>query len=180
MAIYSFPVSGTTAVTIASGADFATQTTLAQLYTRVNTLTLNSGAADANTLRTVLATRHEAATTPLAVRLTDGTNFFTNKPEYAKAIAPVLHNFATTGITAAAYTQIIASTSAKAIIWQFSNTSGSHITIATGAGGAEAPFAIIPPGGAAEISISIAASTRISVTSDDSVASGKFTISAFI
>lgn len=38
----------------------------------------NSGAAAATTLRTVLATRHEAAATPLSLRLSDGTNFITN------------------------------------------------------------------------------------------------------
>lgn len=40
-----------------------------------NELSYNSGAADANTLRSVLATRHEAAATPLANRLSDGSTF---------------------------------------------------------------------------------------------------------
>lgn len=182
--------------------------------------------------RTLLSTRHEAVATPFAARLSDGTDFIvagaiaaaqktvstatkaldvvsfmlgwdtvthrellldTNgavriaaadlvamKPEYAKAIVPVLLNFATSGITASAYTQVIASTAAKATRWQFTNTSSSHISVATGAGGAEAPFAIIPPGGAAEIDISIASSTRISVTSDENVNTGKFSVSAFV
>lgn len=102
------------------------------------------------------------------------------KPEYSKAIAPVLHNFAVTGITASAYTELITSTSAKALRWQFANTSGSFLTLATGAAASEVPFAIIPPGGTAEIEISIAASTRLSVTSDENVAVGKFSISAFV
>jgi hypothetical protein len=39
---------------------------------------VNSGAAGATTLRNVLATRHEAAPTPLSVRLSDGSAFLTN------------------------------------------------------------------------------------------------------
>lgn len=43
-----------------------------------NELSYNSGAADANTLRSVLATRHEAAATPLATRLSNGVGFITD------------------------------------------------------------------------------------------------------
>lgn len=41
-------------------------------------LDVNSGAAGTTTLRTVLATRHEAAATPVAIRLSDGSAFITN------------------------------------------------------------------------------------------------------
>jgi hypothetical protein len=37
----------------------------------------NSGAAGASTLRSVLATRHEAAATPISVRLSNGSTFYT-------------------------------------------------------------------------------------------------------
>lgn len=58
------------------GADGAqTLRVSANLKRNGNELAYNSGAADANTLRSVLATRHEAAATPLASRLSDGTNF---------------------------------------------------------------------------------------------------------
>ena len=40
-----------------------------------NELSYNTGVADDNTLRQVLATRHEAAATPLSNRLSDGTAF---------------------------------------------------------------------------------------------------------
>jgi len=43
-------------------------------------LDMNSGAAGTSTLRTALATRHEAAATPVAVRLTDGSAFLTAIP----------------------------------------------------------------------------------------------------
>lgn len=39
----------------------------------------NSGAAGATTIRSVLATRHEAAPTPIAVRLSDGSAFYTGQ-----------------------------------------------------------------------------------------------------
>jgi hypothetical protein len=61
------------------GADGAqTLRVSANLKRSGNELTYNSGAADANTLRTVLATRHEASATPLAMRASDGTNFLAN------------------------------------------------------------------------------------------------------
>lgn len=43
------------------------------------TVDTNSGAAGASTLRSVLATRHEAVATPLSVRLSDGTDFITSQ-----------------------------------------------------------------------------------------------------
>lgn len=55
------PVSGTVAVS--------------NLPTTVDT---NSGAAGASTLRSVLATRHETNTTPLALRESDGTNWLSS------------------------------------------------------------------------------------------------------
>ena len=42
------------------------------------TVDTNSGAAGASTLRSVLATRHEAAATPLSLRESDGTNFLSS------------------------------------------------------------------------------------------------------
>jgi len=87
--------------------DFATETTLAALSAKFNTLgqkanaagapvtlsteqeallqrirdvlnTNDSGASTANTLRTVLATRHEAVGTPLSQRLSDGVDFISS------------------------------------------------------------------------------------------------------
>ena len=104
MAVYSYPLAQTTPITIAAGADFATETTLALALTAIGTTNINtgnintqitnfdrnSGAASANTLRTVLATRHEAVGTPLSFRLSDGTDFLT-----CGAIAASQKSFAT-------------------------------------------------------------------------------------
>jgi hypothetical protein len=61
------------------GADGAqTLRVSANLKRAGNELTYNSGAADANTLRTVLATRHESDNTPLATRLSNGSNWITD------------------------------------------------------------------------------------------------------
>jgi len=62
------------------GADGAqTLRVSANLKRAGNELAYNSGAADANTLRSVLATRHEAAATPLSNRLSDGTDFISSE-----------------------------------------------------------------------------------------------------
>ncbi len=45
------------------------------------TVDTNTGAAGASTLRTVISSRSEAATTPLAVRLTDGSSFYAGATE---------------------------------------------------------------------------------------------------
>jgi hypothetical protein len=59
----------------AGGDDAQTLRVSANLKRLGNELAYNSGAADANTLRSVLATRHEAAATPLSVQISNGTNF---------------------------------------------------------------------------------------------------------
>jgi hypothetical protein len=59
-----------------AGADSAqTLRVSANLKRAGNELSYNSGVSDANTLRTVLATRHEAAATPVSARLSSGTDF---------------------------------------------------------------------------------------------------------
>ena len=59
-----------------SGADTAqTLRVSANLKRSGSELSYDTGAADANTLRQVLATRHEAAGTPLSMRLSDGATF---------------------------------------------------------------------------------------------------------
>lgn len=57
------------------GATATAQRVAAQLGVGGAAADANSGAASANTLRTVLATRHEAAATPLASRPSNGTSF---------------------------------------------------------------------------------------------------------
>lgn len=57
------------------GASSGAVRTAAVLGNASGALAYDSGASSAATLRTVLATRHETATTPLATRLTNGTSF---------------------------------------------------------------------------------------------------------
>jgi len=97
MTVYSWPLQQ---VTPAPGADIATETTqllnkgylttIATKITAIEAWDKNSGAAGAATLRTVLATRHEAVATPLSARLSDGTDFIP-----AIAVATAQTTFAT-------------------------------------------------------------------------------------
>lgn len=84
-----------------------------------------------------------------------------------------------TNITSAAYVQLIASSSAASTYVNIFNGSGSILELATGGSGSEVVVLVIPPGGV-EASLSIAASTRISVRRYPSVStdmtSGFFTI----
>jgi hypothetical protein len=62
------------------GADGAqTLRVSANLKRAGNELSYNSGAADANTPRVVLATRHEADNTPIATRLSNGANWLSDE-----------------------------------------------------------------------------------------------------
>jgi hypothetical protein len=63
-----------------AGADGAqTLRVSANLKRNGNELSYNSGAADANTQRTVLATRHESDNTPIATRLSNGSNWLSDE-----------------------------------------------------------------------------------------------------
>jgi len=104
---------------------------------------VNTGAASAGTLRTVLATRHEAAATPVAARLSaDGTNFnATGYPIFTQMIpgsvaANALSTFyySTTGVVDARnikasagslYGMFITNQVAAVTYIQFFNTAGS-------------------------------------------------------
>jgi hypothetical protein len=240
----------------------ATEITLDALNQQITDFDRNTGAATAETLRTVLATRHEAAGTPISSRLSDGADFINAealavaqktygviakslhtlstvagwdgvnlhrellvdvagalrvaaadlttlttaidltttavdltttavnavavavaaaaKPEYVRANTAVLHNFAATAIVATLYTTVIAAITNKAVRWQFANTTGSWLQLANGAAGTETIFCQIPPGGAAELDKMLIATTRISVTSDENVITGKLSVCSFV
>jgi hypothetical protein len=69
----------TGAADFGAGSDSAqTLRVSANLKRSGNELSYNTGAADANTLRSVLSTRHEAAATPIAARLSNGSGFITD------------------------------------------------------------------------------------------------------
>lgn len=84
----------------------------------------------------------------------------------------VRYNYATGTVTTAAYTQILASTSAATASLWIADTSGSAIILATGAAGSEVDQLYIPPGGfEGFINLGIAASTRLSIKALDTNAS---------
>jgi hypothetical protein len=67
-------------------------------------LDVNTGAAGTTTLRTVLADRHSAAATPLALRLSDGSAFLSALPVVTRVPALVTMNTLTRPANATAYT----------------------------------------------------------------------------
>jgi hypothetical protein len=155
---------------------FATETTSAAILAAVDGVetligTTNTNTANIKTAVDLTTTAVNAVTVAVAAAA---------KPEYARANAAVLHNFAVTPVVATLFTTVIASIAAKAVRWQFANTSGSWMQIASGAIGSEFIFCQIPPGGAAEVDKMLIATTRISVTSDENVASGKLSVCSFV
>jgi hypothetical protein len=197
MTLYIYPPLGTITISPAVGTDFATETTLAAVETAVDGLEtlitstntkLDTLHADVDGIETLIGTTNtNTANIKTAVDLTTtAVNAVTvavaaaAKPEYARANAAVLHNFAVTPVVATLFTTVIASIAAKAVRWQFANTSGSWMQIASGAIGSEFIFCQIPPGGAAEVDKMLIATTRISVTSDENVASGKLSVCSFV
>lgn len=137
-----------------------------------NFAAFGAGANDATVMRTtpatdaphLLATRHEAAATPISVRLSDGSTFPANGLPGAgrsKAHAPTRHDY-TSNVTTAAYTQLVASTSATAHKVQIFDSSGQTLVLAFGAGGAEVDQFFIFPGGV-EIDYLVPVGTRVSI-----------------
>lgn len=148
-------------------------------------LSYNTGAADANTQRNVLATRHETASTPLAVRISDGAAFTTPQAGSASVQLvsatqrPYFQDFASSSLTTT-YTQVVASTPGVINRITTTNNSEQAIFIATGAAASEVVQAIVLPGESLNIPLLIAAGTRIAIrTQAGTLTSGMFNIDAF-
>lgn len=123
--------------------------------------TLNTGAATAALLVTT-STRQEAATTPLAVRLSNGSAFTTQTAGRSK-VDLITYDHATP-VTTSAYTQIIASTSGTINQLHIFDSSGEGLILATGAAASEVNVAYIPPGGLnAALDLAIPSGTRLSI-----------------
>jgi hypothetical protein len=167
----------------AVGADFDS----VRLGDGTNTAVFGAGANSAATLRTtpatdaphLLATRHEAAATPIAVRLSDGSAF--SVPSAAgrtKADGPWRNVYSSTAVSTIAYTQIDASTAADINRLQIFESSGQTMALATGAGGAEVIQLYITPGGI-DIDYRIPSGTRISIIAISATANvGEIVINA--
>lgn len=117
-----------------------------------------AGANGATVIRTtvatdaphLLATRHEAAATPISVRLSDGSSFPANGlPTAGRSVANAFfrNDYTGTSVTTLAYTQAVASTSAATHRLQIFDSSGQTMKLAVGAAGSEVDQIVIPPGG---------------------------------
>jgi hypothetical protein len=72
-------------------------------------------------------------------------------------------DYTSTSVTTAAYTQLLASTSAAINEVEIFDSSGQTLVLATGAAGAEADQVYIFPGGNGRIPLAIAATTRVAI-----------------
>lgn len=156
----------------ANGNEFST------LRVAGNPVDYNSGAAGAQTLRSVLATRHEAAATPISVRVSNGSAFTPAVRTYADSAR---NAYASTSVTTGAWVQLIASTAAEINAMTLFDSSGQTLELGTGAAAAETRKLIIPPGGIdGQFGINIPAGTRVSVRAVSATASvGELTLTGF-
>lgn len=126
------------------------------------TVDTGSGAAGASTLRSVLATRHEAASTPLSVRISDGSNFAVPSPKGRSSVTKVSQDLSS--VTTSAYTQIVGSTSADINVLSAFESSGQGLILATGASSSEVDVLYIPPGGFGHtVPLYVPSGTRLSI-----------------
>lgn len=149
----------------------------AQLSNGSAAVAYDSGAAGATVLRTVLATRHEAAATPVATRDGNGTDFAAYGSDATSSATPRVvtasrakveldtHDHSSGNVTAAAYTELIASTSAAINRIYISDTSGEPLIVAVGAASSEVDQLYLGPGHAGWIDLHIPASSRVSIKS---------------
>lgn len=180
---YDFGASGATVVRVA-----------ALLGNAAGVVDYNTGAAGAQTQRAVLATRHEAVATPLAVTMSSGAAAVdyaagavsANTPRIVQAGRPLTtttvltNDYTGVNVTTAAYVQLVASTANAINLLHIFDSSGSFIIIATGAAASEVDRLYIPPGGSGvPFQLNIPAGTRISLKAlDVSATTGRFLLTA--
>jgi len=73
------------------------------------------------------------------------------------------HDYSSTTVTTAAYTELIASTSGAANIMEIFDSSGQTLVIAFGAAASESDQFLVFPGGNGKVEVAIPAATRISI-----------------
>jgi hypothetical protein len=141
----------------------------------------NTGAAGSSTPRVVLATRHEAAATPLSVRLSNGTSFGTPSPTGRAYADSVRNDYSSTNVTTGAWVQLIASTAAAINGITIFDSCGQTLELGTGAAASESRVMIIPPGGIdGFVPLAIASGTRVSVRAVSATcSSGELDITGF-
>lgn len=128
------------------------------------TVDTNSGAAGASTLRSVLATRHEAAATPISVRLSNGSAFGNPADAGRSYVTSVRNAYASTSVTTGAWVELVSSLGSAVNGLTVFDSCGQTLELGTGAAAAETRVALIPPGGLDGVfPLAIAASTRVSI-----------------
>lgn len=128
------------------------------------TVDTNSGAAGASTVRTVLATRHEAAATPVAVRLSDGSNFAAPATAGRSYSDSVRNDYSSTNVTTGAWVELIASTAGDINALFIFDSCGQTLELGTGAAASETRVLIIPPGGIdGPVPLNIPSGTRVAI-----------------
>ena len=89
-------------------------------------------------------------------------------------------DYASTSVSTAAYTQVIASTAAEADVVEIFDSSGQVLVLATGAAGSEADKFYIFPGGNGRVPLLIPAGTRIAIKAiDGNATAGQFLINLY-
>lgn len=149
-----------TKVTLDYGAATAGIRTASQLGNATGALTYNSGAADAQTLRSVLATRHEAAATPLSVRLSDGAAFTENKTYVTR----FRNDYSSVNVTTGAFVSLGTVSAAVSEIEIF-DSSGQTLEIGVDPAGGTAfvSKSYIFPGGNGRIPLVIASGSSVGI-----------------
>lgn len=120
--------------------------------------------------------------TPVSLDSSGAPQITTSAPSKAP-LAKIYHDFSTTNVTDAAYTQVLASVGASNVTQaQIFMSNGNPLYLAFGGAGSEVDKLYILPGGRDTISVDIPAGTRLSVKAVDSgvtLNDGKLIINLF-
>lgn len=141
----------------------------------------------------LLATRHETNTTPLSVRLSTGSAFYsgpttaqfpaslgqttkanslsvTMASDQLVPVQTIRNAYASTNVTAGAWVELDSSLDAAVKRLIIFDSSGQTLELGTGPGASETRLCIIPPGGL-DIDVNIAATTRLAIRAISGTAS---------
>ena len=171
----------------------------AQLGNASGAAAFGAGATSAQTVRTVLASDQVPTNAGQSwfSQVTDGTNTAAVKaastvpvaadPALVVSLSPnsaaqagrskvtqLFNDYAVTSVTTAAYTQLIASTSATANKIEIFDSSGEAMILAVGGAGSEVDQLYIFPGGNGPVDLLIPSGSRISVKAKTATASSGF------
>lgn len=161
-------------VTSALPAGAATESTLS---TASSTLTTLNGTTIPNRLPTVgTKTMSGSVSVTLASNQTAMPIYYAGRSASNRARI----DYTSTSVTTAAYTQLLASTSAAINEVEIFDSSGQTLVLATGTAGAEADQVYIFPGGNGRIPLAIATSTRVAIKAVSATAnSGEISVNFY-